>query len=255
MPNFIAPVYIAELAPPSLRGLFVTLTGVQLMVGQALASFMGLAFFSPKAVGSSQWRGPMGIQILFPVLTLAIVYWLPESPRWLLMQARIENAREVVMSLHGKDTAAQEFASAEFYQMSKQAEFDRTLDSSWKACFSRPSYRKRFEICCMYGWITQCTGLLVISAYGSVLYGNLGYGPREQILFQCGYLIVAVVFNILGEFIHASSPLINADSFYYRRSDCGYCRQENVDDHWSALLRRLDEPRNLDGRTIRIPST
>ncbi|KAK5311248.1 hypothetical protein LTR93_011784 [Exophiala xenobiotica] len=85
--------------------------------------------------------------------------------------------------------------------MSKQAEFHRGFDSSWKACVTRPSYRKRFEVCCLYRAVTQSTGLLVISAYGSVLHGTLGYGARKRIVFQCGYITVAVVFNIIGDLI------------------------------------------------------
>jgi len=193
-----APVYISELAPPKLRGLFVGLTGVLMMFGQAIASWMGLAFFSAGANTSLQWRGPLGIQIVFPAATLAVIYWLPESPRWNLMKAKVDAARKVVMSLHSQDAASQEFAAAEFYQMSRQAEFDRTLDSSWKTCFTKPSYRKRFEICCLYGAISQSTGLLVIASYGSVLYSTLGYSAREQIIFQCGYITVGAIINIIG---------------------------------------------------------
>ncbi|KAH7124478.1 general substrate transporter [Dactylonectria macrodidyma] len=197
----ISPVYISELAPPKLRGLFVGLTGVILMLGQAIASYMGLAFFSIQNGSSIQWRGPLGIQAIFPLISLVVAKWLPESPRWCLMNDQVERARNIVTGLHGKDEAAQDFALAEFYQMHKQAEFDRTLDASWWKCLRTPSYRRRFEMCCIYGFITQSTGLLVISAYGSALYGSLGYGAREQILFQCGYLTAAVVFNILGDLI------------------------------------------------------
>jgi MFS family permease len=202
-----APVYISELAPPKLRGLFVGLTGVLMMFGQAIASWMGLAFFSVGASSSLQWRGPLGIQIVFPAATLAVIYWLPESPRWNLMKNNTEAARKVVMSLHGQDTASQEFAMAEFYQMSRQAEFDRTLDSSWKACITKPSYRRRFEICCLYGAISQSTGLLVITSYGSVLYGTLGYSAKDQIIFQCGYITVGAVINILGRYLLEESCL------------------------------------------------
>jgi MFS family permease len=170
---------------------FVGLTGVILMLGQAIASYMGLAFYSVHSNTSGQWRGPLGIQILFPAISLAVVYWLPESPRWCLMNNQTEKARNIVMSLHGTDAASQEFASAEF---------DRTLDNSWWTCVTKPSYRKRFEMCCLYGFISQSTGLLVLSAYGSVLYGTLGYDARQQIIFQCGYITVGVVFNILGKF-------------------------------------------------------
>lgn len=175
------------------------MTGVYLMLGQAIASYMGLAFFSIQNDSSIQWRGPLGVQILFPLISCSMAYWLPETPRWYLMQNRIEEARAIATGLHSKDEAAQDFARAEFYQMQKQAEFDRSLDSSWRTCFTRPSYRKRFEICCIYGFITQCTGLLVLSAYGSVLYGTLGYDAREQIIFQCGYGTVSVVANAFGE--------------------------------------------------------
>ena len=102
------------------------------MVGQALASYMGLAFFSVQNNPALNWRGPLGIQILFPSIALVSTFFLPESPRWLLMHDQVEKASEVVKKLHGSDTKSQEFAMAEFHQMSKQAEYDRTLDSSWR---------------------------------------------------------------------------------------------------------------------------
>lgn len=102
---------------------------------------MGLAFFSAGVNTSLQWRGPLGIQIVFPAATLLVIYWLPESPRWNLMKNNVEAARKIVMSLHGQDAGSQEFATAEFYQKSRQAEFDRTLDNSWKTCFTKPSSR------------------------------------------------------------------------------------------------------------------
>ena len=199
--NALAPVYVSELAPPKLRGLFVAMTGVILMVGQAIASFMGLAFYGVESSSATQWRGPLGIQILFPAITLVVAIWIPESPRWLLMHNRSEEAKQVVNSLHSESPEGQDFAAAEYYQMSRQAEFDRSLDGSWRACWTKKSYRRRFEMCCLYGMISQSTGLLVISAYGSVLYGTLGYSPKQQILFQCGYVTVAVVTNIVGDLI------------------------------------------------------
>lgn len=171
------------------------------MLGQAIASYMGLAFFSVKTNTSVQWRGPLGISMVFPLLSLFLVIFVPESPRWYLMQGRESEAREVVMKLHGQSVDDQDFAAAEFFQMRKQAEFDRTKDSSWRICLTRPSYRRRFEICGIYGGLAQTTGLLVITTYGSVLYSTLGYGPREQIVFQCGYITMGVVGAAIGDFL------------------------------------------------------
>jgi hypothetical protein len=98
-----------------------------------VASYMGMAFYYAP-YGDAQWRGPLGIALIFPFMMLLIIFLplVPESPRFLLMRGRIDEAREVTLKLHSiKGDSEQEFARAEFYQMEKQAEFDRTLDPSW----------------------------------------------------------------------------------------------------------------------------
>jgi hypothetical protein len=56
-------------------------------------------------------------------MMLVVICLVPESPRWLLMQNKVEKAREIVMKLHSiKGEPDQEFARSEFYQMHKQAE-------------------------------------------------------------------------------------------------------------------------------------
>ena len=68
----IAPFYSAELAAPDLRGLMVGMNGVNIALGYALASYMGLAFFysnDPVA----QWRAPLGIALVWPVSLLILV--------------------------------------------------------------------------------------------------------------------------------------------------------------------------------------
>ena len=83
---------------------------------------MGMAFYYAP-YGQAQWRGPFGIGLLFSLMMVVIVFlpFVPESPRFLLMRGRVEEAREVVMRLHTvKGDPETEFARAEFYQMSKQ---------------------------------------------------------------------------------------------------------------------------------------
>lgn len=94
---------------------------------------MGMAFFYAP-YGETQWRAPLGIALLWPLMMIIIVFLplVPESPRWLLMRNRIEEARAVTIKLHShKNDPEHHFARSEFYQMHKQAEFDRTLPSSW----------------------------------------------------------------------------------------------------------------------------
>jgi len=132
----LAPAYSAELAPPDLRGLMVGLNGINIAIGYGLASYMGLAFFySTNPV--SQWRAPLGIALIWPFLILLVCFIVPESPRYLLMKGRVEEAKAITLKLHRiKSDPDDEFALSEFYQMSKQAEIDRTLNPGWVSMWS-----------------------------------------------------------------------------------------------------------------------
>lgn len=109
----------------------VGMNGVNIALGYALASYMGLAFFytdDPVA----QWRAPLGIALIWPVLVILVCFIVPESPRYLLMKGRVEEARAITYKLHHmKSDPDDEFARGEFYQMAKQAEVDRKLDPGW----------------------------------------------------------------------------------------------------------------------------
>jgi len=147
------------------------MNGVMIAVGYATASYMGLAFFYSN-IPAAQWRAPLGIALVFPVVMLIVILFVPESPRWLLMKGRADEAWQVVSDLHADpNDPNQEYARGEFYQMQKQTEMDRTLDSSWKQMFMKPSYRKRALIGMTFAFIVQSTAILVINNYVSLLDG------------------------------------------------------------------------------------
>lgn len=194
----LTPVYCAELAPPKLRGFFVGLNGMGITLGYSLASYMGLAFYYAKNP-SAQWRGPLGLALIFPVIQLLVIIWAPESPRYLLMKGRVEEARKVVMSIHEvAGDPDQEYARGEFYQMQKQAEFDRNLEPTYKAMFFKKSYRRRTLLACGFAFVGQSTAVLVINNYGPTLYSALGYGTLDQLKLQCGWITMGTPANLLG---------------------------------------------------------
>jgi hypothetical protein len=84
------------------------------------------------------WRGPFAVGCLPPLILLSGIYWLPESPRWLMINGRYEEARRNLLKLHTPEEAA-----IEIVQIQAQMEIDRTLRSSYWAMFTKPSYRKR----------------------------------------------------------------------------------------------------------------
>ncbi|OQV02402.1 hypothetical protein CLAIMM_07606 [Cladophialophora immunda] len=198
----LTPVYTAELAPPKLRGFFVGMNGMGITIGYSLASYMGLAFYYVENDPAAQWRGPLGLALIFPALQLLVIAWAPESPRYLLMKGRVEEARKIVMDLHQvPGDPDQEYARGEFYQMQKQAEFDRTLTPTYRAMFFKKSYRKRTILACGFAFIGQSTAVLVINNYGPTLYAALGYGTLDQLKLQCGWITMGTPANLLGAVI------------------------------------------------------
>ena len=174
------------------------MNGMGITFGYAMASYMGLAFYYAK-VPAAQWRAPLGLALIFPVVMVFMLLIVPESPRWLLMVGRVEEAREIVMRLHHvKGDPDQEYARGEFYQMQKQTEFDQTLNPTWRQMFTRPSYRKRSLLACGFSFIGQSTAVLVINNYGPTIYKALGYNTLDQLILQCGWITMAIPSNLLG---------------------------------------------------------
>jgi MFS family permease len=109
----------------------VGMNGLNIAIGYALAAYMGLAFYYVHDQ-ATQWRGPLGIALIWPLVMIAICIVIPESPRYLLMTGRIAEARDIIFKLHTIDgDMYQGFARSEFYQMAKQAEMDREVNISW----------------------------------------------------------------------------------------------------------------------------
>jgi len=115
------------------------------------------------------------------------------------MVGRVDEVRDVVMRLHHvKGDPDQEYARGEFYQMQKQTEFDKSLNSSWIEMFRRPSYRKRTMLAIGFAFLGQSTAVLVINNYGPTVYKALGYDTVHQLIFQCGWITMGFPANFLG---------------------------------------------------------
>ena len=153
-------MFSSELAPPAIRGFFAGMNGVSVGIGYSFATYMGLAFYGSEN-SSLGWRGPLGIAVVFSFIPAIGLLVVPESPRYLLMAGRVDEAKAVVRRLHNLSLAEeQHFAIAEFYQMQRQIEYDKTLDASWLQILKRPSYRKRAILVAGLSFLSQSTAIL-----------------------------------------------------------------------------------------------
>lgn len=88
----ITPVFVAENCPPEVRGRITGLFQEFLVIGSTFAYWLdyGVSLHIPKS--TKQWRTPVAIQLIFGGFLLLGLFFLKESPRWLMKQGRYEEA-------------------------------------------------------------------------------------------------------------------------------------------------------------------
>ena len=130
---FTAPLYLAEIAPEDKRGAMISTYQLMITIG------IFLAFLSDTAFSYSEsWRWMLGIIALPGALFLLGVLSLPESPRWLLMRGRGDEARAVLGKLRGDDAAvARDVADIEQQLRTPQQGWQLFLDLAHLALYLR----------------------------------------------------------------------------------------------------------------------
>ncbi|KAM6510330.1 hypothetical protein FALCPG4_017947 [Fusarium falciforme] len=205
MIDVAVPIYQSEISPAKVRGRMVGSHGFLVVVGYAMAGWVGYGcFFITK--DALQWRLCLAFQIIGPLLLLAGSPWMPESPRWLCKVDRVSEAQKVLEKLHPSSENHPEghsFAENELHQIRNQLEIERLENAAtgWTEAFSRASYRKRL----LYGFFVQCiaqsTGVLVVNNYQILLYDGLGLrGSIALMLYAC--------YNSLAAFMNWVNSLI-----------------------------------------------
>ena len=116
------PIWMNEVTPPSCRGVFVDCHNVGFLLGYTLATVFGYGFYHLPKENNWGWRGPMIFQALWVLILIPNLWWMPESPRWLMMQDHYEEAKKVLARVHQPEEA-----EVEAIQIQRSIEIDRQL--------------------------------------------------------------------------------------------------------------------------------
>ncbi|KAI2779121.1 general substrate transporter [Daldinia loculata] len=93
------PVFVAEASPTNIRGKLVVLGSLCITAGFCVANWMSYALFDSN--GAFQWRFPLAFQLVYPAVVVTFLPLTVESPRWLLLRGRFEEARVALAQLRG----------------------------------------------------------------------------------------------------------------------------------------------------------
>ncbi|KDR76347.1 hypothetical protein GALMADRAFT_67908, partial [Galerina marginata CBS 339.88] len=188
--SMTVPLYNTEIAPPKIRGFLVGLNQQMIGVGFIVANWVG--YGSQFIKSDASWRLPLGLQMLPAGLLLIGIQFLPYSPRWLLEVGRDEEAREVVLKLHGNDKVSADKEYAQMYVSIKAEVKSGRLSDLW----STRAMRYRTLVAIGVQVFCQFTGINVINYYGPQMYESLGVQGGKALLVQGIYGAIGPVANL-----------------------------------------------------------
>lgn len=169
----IVPMYCSEIATAEDRGKLAGLLQFMLSWGFFIAQWLGYGCF--QVDGHFQWRFPLSFQAVPGIVMGAGIWFLAESPRWLVENERFDEARAVLYRLHGNGIN-DDFLQAEFREISDTIMAEKQIAvRSWKEMVSRPSWRKRLGLGMGIQAFGQLSGINVMQAI-LPLYPRLSLG-------------------------------------------------------------------------------
>ncbi|KAK7420352.1 hypothetical protein QQX98_002775 [Neonectria punicea] len=169
-----SPILITELAYPTHRGKLTALYNTSFYLGGIIAAWCTYGTFKMDTTWS--WRIPSLLQGMLPAMQLLAMYFLPESPRWLIAHGRRAEARKILVDYHAggdEDSPLVNFEMAEI-EGALTYEADAMSQNSWLELVRTPANRKRTLIAIIVGCGAQCNGINLVSYYLFLVLNTIG---------------------------------------------------------------------------------
>jgi len=217
----LSPMYISEIAPAHMRGRLVSVNQLTIVVGVLLAQIINWwlvrnlpvgatdAFISHSWFGQQGWRWMFAITAAPSLLFLLGMFIVPESPRWLIKNARLEKARPILARIGGNDYADAEIRDVQT-TLSEERERVRLSD------LLDPRLRKALVLGIVLAVFQQWCGINVIFNYAEEIFRNAGYDLSSVLknIAWTGSVNLAFTFVALGFVDRAGRrPLMLLGSF------------------------------------------
>jgi len=164
----IAPVYIAEISPSALRGSLVSFNQLMIVIGISASFFSNYFLLS---LGDNCWRWMLGVEAIPAALYFFLLFFVPESPRWLCGQGREDQALKIFTRVAGAEHAAEEMRRV------RQNAAEQVAGVGAGALFSR---RMRFVmlLALTIAFFQQITGINAIFYYLPTIFSQAGGGTN-----------------------------------------------------------------------------
>ncbi|WP_281501054.1 sugar porter family MFS transporter [Cellulophaga sp. F20128] len=198
----LSPMYIAEISPAKVRGKFVSLNQLTIVIGILAAQLVNWQIAEPVPTnansleilnswnGQTGWRWMFWIEIIPAGLFFILMFFVPESPRWLAQKGYKEKTRSILTKIGG-----QNYADTEVKKIEVTLKNDSLKDSFRKLL--QPNIKKILIIGIVIAVFQQWCGINVIFNYADEIFAAAGYGVSD-ILFN---IVITGSVNLVFTFI------------------------------------------------------
>lgn len=175
--SMLSPMYISEIAPAKIRGTLVTLYQLAIVIGINLVYYINLQIASS---GDAQWnldigwRIMLGSEVIPALLFFILLFFIPESPRWLASKGKIDSAKAIIEKINGQN---------------KSAELLNEIQDSFKEekgsilVLFNSGLRMAIVVGMFLAFFSQITGINAIIYYAPEIFKNIGFGA-DSAMFQ-----------------------------------------------------------------------
>lgn len=191
--SMICPVYVAELAPAVWRGRFGSFFQLGIVTGIFLTLFINARI---EALGNAHWnvaagwRWMLGAEVLPALFLLVLLFFVKESPRWLVQVGRESEARVTLEKIHGAAEAEAEIAATRDVLKQSEAGFFELL--------SNARFRKVLVIAVLLMAFSQFSGINAIMYYSTKIFTTAGVGVKDSFMASVVVGLVNLMFTLVA---------------------------------------------------------
>ena len=187
--SIVCPLYISEVSPASHRGRMVSLYQLAVTVGFLGAYLMNYflleqsaGFSSPspllmKIFGTQIWRGMLGAETLPALLFFSVIFFIPESPRWLIVKQREAYAALIFSKIYGDSTVVDSQISDTRAMLDSEGKSDRKL-------LFTPGIFRAVLIGSAIAILGQFMGVNAVLYYGPSIFETSGLSSGDSLFYQ-----------------------------------------------------------------------
>ncbi len=199
----VAPMYIAEIAPPRLRGRMVSFNQLNIVIGISVAFFTNYLILQLGKSDASwaktlmfdayNWRWMLGLEALPAILYFLFLFFVPESPRWLAMKGFDDMAIDVMAGMSGREEAIEEYKAIKISLASESNKEKVALAELFK-----PAMKLVLTIGIVIAILQQITGINAVFFYAPMIFKQTGIGTDASFVQAIIVGLTSLVFTVLA---------------------------------------------------------